>query len=100
MKATVLVEKLGKKKYRATTSQPIPLETEGTSQDQALERLCKLAKKRLAGGKLFQISLPATAGANPWQAFAGIWKDHPDYDAFLENIADYRRSIDRPGSSR
>ena len=38
MKATVFVEKVGKKKYRATTSQPIPLETEGASQDEALER--------------------------------------------------------------
>ena len=98
MKATVLVEKVGKKKYRATTSQPIPMETEGKSQDEALERLFELAKKRLGAGQLFQMNLPDTPATNPWQAFAGIWKDHPDFDAFLENIAEYRRSVDRPSS--
>jgi hypothetical protein len=99
MKANVLVEKLGKKKYRATTSQPIPLETEGTSQDDALERLYELAKKRLASGQLIQMNLPDGPATNPWQAYAGIWKDHPEFDAFLENIAEYRRGVNRPGSS-
>ena len=99
MNATVFVEKVGKKKYRATTSQPIPLETEGTSQDQALERLYELAKKRLAAGQLVQMKLPGTPCINPWQAYAGIWKDHPDFDAFVENIAEYRRSVDRSGSA-
>lgn len=93
MKTTVFVEKVGKKKYRATTAQPVPLESEGVSQEEALERLYELAKKRLAGGKLFQMSLPDTAGSNPWQAFAGIWKDHPDFDDYRENIAEYRRSV-------
>jgi hypothetical protein len=39
MKATVFVEKVGKKKYRATASQPVLLEMEGATQDEALERL-------------------------------------------------------------
>jgi hypothetical protein len=64
MKATVLVEKVGKKKYRATTSQPIPLETEGASRDEALERLYELAKKRLAAGQLVQMNLPDTPETN------------------------------------
>jgi hypothetical protein len=100
MKATVLVEKVGNGKYRATTSQPIPLETEGKSQDEALERLYDLAKKRLAAGKLVQMNLPDMPSSNPWQCFAGIWKDHPDFDAFLENIAEYRRSVDRHDASQ
>jgi hypothetical protein len=99
MKATVFVEKVGKKKFRATTSQPIPLETEGASQDEALERLYELAKKRLAAGQLIQMNLPDTPQTNPWQAVAGIWKDHPEFDAFLENIAAYRRSRNRPRRS-
>jgi hypothetical protein len=99
MNATVFVEKVGRKKYRATTSQPIPLETEGASQDEALERLYELAKKRLAAGQLFQMNLPGASATNPWQTFAGIWKDHPDFDAFIENIAEYRRSANRPDSA-
>ena len=99
MKATAFVEKVGKKKYRATTSQPVPLESEGGSQDEALERLYALAKKRLASGQLVQMNLPDLSDTNPWQAFAGIWKDHPDFDAFLKSVDEQRRSIDRPDSS-
>ena len=98
MKATVLVEKIGKR-YRASTSQPIPLETEGKSREEAIERLSDLAQKRIAGGQLLQITLPGPPESNPWLAFAGIWKDHPDFDAFLENIAEYRRTVNRPSSS-
>jgi hypothetical protein len=98
MKATVLVEKIGKK-FRASTSQPIPLETEGKSREEAIERLSELAQKRIAGGQLLEITLPRLPETNPWRAYAGIWKDHPDFDAFLENIAEYRRKVNRPSSS-
>ena len=77
-----------------STSQPVPLESEGASQDEALERLYELAKKRLATGKLVQINLPDASSGNPWQKFAGVWKDHPDFDEFLDNIAAYRRATD------
>ena len=30
------------------------------------------------------MNLPGASATNPWQAFAGIWKDHPEFDAFLE----------------
>ena len=99
MKAAVLVEKLGVKKYRASTSQPIPLESEGRSGEEAVKRLCALARKRLAAGQWRQVSLPGPPQANPWIAYAGIWKDHPDFDDFLKNIADHRRAVDATGPS-
>ena len=99
MKTTVFVEKVGKKKFRATASQPLSLESEGSSQDEALERLYELAKKRFASGQFFQMQLPDSSATNPWQSFAGIWKDHPEFDAFLKNIAEYRRSANRPDAS-
>src|SRR6516165_11085909 len=78
MKTAVLVEKLGKHKYRASTSQPIALESEGRSREEAVMRLCTVARKRLAAGEWQQVSLPGPPQANPWIAYAGIWKDHPD----------------------
>jgi hypothetical protein len=92
MKAAVLVEKLGAKKYRASTSQPIPLETQGRTRVEAVKRLRALAQKRLSAGQWEQVSLPGPPQANPWIAYSGIWKDHPDIDSFLENIAEYRRA--------
>jgi len=92
VKAAVLIEKLGKNKYRASTSQPIALESEGRSRDEAVKRLCALARKRLASAEWQQVALPGPPEANPWIAFAGMWKDHPDFDDFLTNIEAYRRA--------
>jgi hypothetical protein len=94
MKALVLVEKIGRQKYRASTAQPIALEAEGLSRDDAVEHLSTLVRERLARGELLQIPLPGTDKDNPWVAYAGIWKDHPDWEAFKKNIADYRRRTD------
>jgi hypothetical protein len=99
MKTAVLVEKLGKNKYRASTSQPIALESEGRSRDEAIKRLCMLARKRLAAGEWQEVSLPGPPPANPWVAYAGIWKDHPDLGDFLKNIADYRRARNGPDAA-
>ena len=30
----------------------------------------------------------------PWREFAGIWQDNPDFDAFLQNVAELRRQSD------
>jgi hypothetical protein len=95
MKATVLIERVRANKYRATTAQPIPLESEGASPDEALARLVEVAKKRLATGQLVELDLPAEPAGNPWQAYAGVWKDHPDFDAFVANVKRYRRSVNR-----
>ena len=94
VKVTVLLEKLDAQKYRASTSQPIWLEAEAGSREEAVERLRDLAKKRLTNGELVDIYLPEVREPNPWVSFAGVWKDHPDFDAFLENIAEYRRLVE------
>jgi hypothetical protein len=93
VKAAVFVEKLGARKYRASTSQPVPLETHGRTHAEAVRRLCALAKKRLAAGQWEQVSLPGPPETNPWIAYSGIWKDHPDFDDFLQNIAEYRHVV-------
>ncbi len=98
MKATVLIEKVGKK-FRASTSQPIPMETEGKSRDEAVQHLLELAERRINGGDLLQITIPGLPESNPWHAFAGIWRDHPDFDAFLKNIAEYRYTVNRPSAA-
>jgi hypothetical protein len=99
VKTAVLVEKLGKNKYRASTSQPIALESEGRSRAEAVRRLCTLARKRLAAAECQQVSLPGPPQANPWIAYAGIWKNHPDFDECMKNIAEYCRAAIRPDAT-
>ncbi len=31
---------------------------------------------------------------HPWMKFEGVWKDHPEFDQFQQNVADYRQSLD------
>lgn len=92
MHATVLVERIGKGKYRASTAQPIALASNGKSREQAIRRLQRLANKRLSAGELIQIDLVSSAPDNPWKKFAGIWKDHPEFEAFAADVAACRRS--------
>jgi hypothetical protein len=54
----------------------------------------------MAAGQVVLMNLPDAPGTNPWQAYAGIWKDHPDFEDFIENIVQYRRSVDRPAVSQ
>jgi hypothetical protein len=93
MRMTVLIERLDDRRYRASTSHPIAMESEGCSRDEAVERLRDQAAQRLNGGELVQVQIPGAPDANPWLSYAGIWKDHADFDAVMENISEYRRTV-------
>ena len=35
---------------------------------------------------------------HPWVPFAGIWKDHPEIDAWVDTIAEQRAQLDKAAS--
>ena len=94
MNLTVLVEQVNAQKYRAETAQPIALVAEGSSRDEAVDRLRKAAQDRLAAGELVRIEIQGVSEPHPWLPFAGIWKDNPDVDSVMDHIAEHRRQID------
>ena len=99
MDMTVLIEpKDGR--FKASTSQPISMETEGASREEALERLRQLAISRLSSGELVSVSLPNGDAHHSWMQFAGIWKDHPDYEQFVQNVNEYRKGVDESESGQ
>ncbi|PYP82171.1 MAG: hypothetical protein DMF61_27130 [Blastocatellia bacterium AA13] len=100
MEMTVLVERIGDDKYRASTGYPVVMESEGHSSNEAVERLREQAAQRLKGTELVQVSIPGMGDTNPWLKYAGIWKDHPDFEVFLDNVAEYRRTVDEAHSTR
>ena len=97
MDMTVLIEPRNGR-FKASTSQPVAMETEGASREEALQRLQELAQSRLAAGELVQVPLPNGDSGHSWMKFAGVWKDHPDFDQFQQNVAEFRRSLDVPES--
>lgn len=91
MTVTAVVEKLNEKRYRATISLPFPLESEGSTADEAISRLRQRALEKLRVSQLVEFQLPDDPNDNPWMRMAGIWKDHPDFDEYLANVEEYRR---------
>ncbi len=94
MDLTVLVEKIDEERFRAATAQPITLETEGRTREEAVSKLQDLARKRLAAGEILQVEVPEIAPPHPWHPFAGLWKDHPEYERFRKNVAQHKRQVD------
>ncbi len=35
---------------------------------------------------------------HPWMPFAGIWNDHPEIDAWVDNVAEHRAQLDKAES--
>jgi hypothetical protein len=95
MTVQAFVEQLGARRYRVSITQPLALCAEGDSREEAVERLCQLARERLAAGELMPIDLSAESQANPWVESAGTWKDHPDLDEYVRNIRAYREQADK-----
>lgn len=93
MNLTAIVEKIDDLRYRAAIAQPFPLESEGASEEEALEHLRALAIAKLGSRKIVEICLPGEGSDNPWKRIAGMFKDHPDWDDYLRNIEEHRREM-------
>src|SRR5258708_32185010 len=96
MNSTAIVERTSDGRFRAVISQPFAIESEGHTADEAVHRLRDLAVERLAAAQVIQIDIPQREGPHPWARWAGVWKDNPDFDDYVANIAEYRRNVDAP----
>ena len=92
MDIPVLIEPLPGTGFRARSGDPFAQAAEGASREEALARLEALIKGQLrAGVQLVALQVPA---ANPWVAFAGMFKDNPLFDEVIEIMAENRRLAD------
>ena len=95
---TVRVERIDDQTYRAAIAQLISLTTQGRTREEAVERLCELAKQRLSTEEVVQLDLAVETATHPWVPFAGIWKDHPEVDAWRDTLAEQRCQLDKTKS--
>lgn len=94
MTLQVLVERIEHGQFRAVTSQPIALSVEADSPRNAVRRLKEAMERKLSECEVIELDIPPARLGNPWSKHAGVWKEHPDYDAFREAVTEYRRSVD------
>jgi predicted RNase H-like HicB family nuclease len=91
----VLIEPVAGNGYRAKSGEPLPLAAEGATRDEALRKLRELLQERLhAGAEVAALEVPGPSVPNPWVEFAGMFKDDPYFDEFVEAMAENRRKMD------
>jgi hypothetical protein len=89
----VLVEQISGDHFRAVTGEPLSLEVEATTRDEALEKLRQLIDSRMAAGAEI-IEIPVGAEAHPLASFAGLLRDDPLVDPWKQAMAEYRSQRD------
>jgi hypothetical protein len=93
MQIPVLIERVEGNGYRARGGEPLPLVAEGSTEDEALQKLRELIGERMASGaKLVQLDVGPTE--HPWAEFVGKWKDDPLIDEWMQAVEEYRREVD------
>src|SRR5262249_21211737 len=95
MAIQVLIERVGKNGFRATSGEPLPLSVEAPTREAAVAKLKKRLSKRLrSGAELISVELATPSEQNPWVEFAGMFKDDPLIEDWKRSMAEYRRQKD------
>ncbi len=95
MDITVLVEPLPNNGFgfRAISGEPLRLEAEAPTREEALQKLRKLIERRVAAGAEV-IALAVETSSHPLAAFAGMLHDDPLAEPWKKAMAEYRDSRD------
>jgi len=91
----VLIERIGRGRFRATSGEPLPASVEARTREAALAKLQKQVGKRLRdGAEVVSVDLVASGQPHPLAEFAGMFKDDPWIDDWKRSMAEYRRQKD------
>ena len=82
-------------KFIARVRQWPVIVVEGDSEEEVLRQAQADLHALLAGGRIIQLELEAKPEAHPWQPFAGMFADDPDWEAFQKSVQQYREEVDR-----
>ena len=89
----VLVEAISATQFRAATGEPLRLEVEASTRDEAIERLRQLIDSRIAAGAEV-IDMPIGTETHPLASFAGLLRNDPLVEPWKQAMAEYREEKD------
>src|SRR5438128_338443 len=89
----VLVERVKGNGYRARGTEPFAVSAKGSTREEALAKLRAKIQARLQKGTEL-VGLEVGAPQHPWMDFAGMYKDDPRIDDWVQSMAEYRRQIE------
>ena len=92
------IEQTSDRRFRATPLSFPDCVAVADTREQALESVREILRERLE--KVEFVELQVGENEHPWLKFAGMFKDDPNWDQYLEDIAQYRRSVDEAEATR
>ena len=84
-------------KFIARVRQWPVIVVEGESEEEVVRQAQADLQALLTGGRIIQLELDESE-AHPWQPFAGMFADDPDWEAFQKSVQQYREEVDRTGA--
>jgi predicted RNase H-like HicB family nuclease len=82
-------------KFVARVCQWPAVAAESDTEADALRKVQAHLQSLLAGGRIVQLEVDIKPKEHPWQQFAGMFADDPDWEAFQAAIRAYREEVDR-----
>ena len=82
-------------KFVARVCQWPAIIAESDTEEEALRKVQADIQSLVAGGRIVQLEVDIQLEEHPWQQFAGMFADDPDWEAFQASIREYREEIDR-----
>lgn len=89
MQIPVVIEPTSENRFRASSGDPLGLQAEASTREEALEKLRELVHCRMKAG-VQVVNLDIGAAGHPLAPFAGMLKDDPLLRPWKQAIAEYR----------
>jgi hypothetical protein len=94
MQIPVLVERIQGKGYRARSKNPFVVSARGATREEALVKLRAKIQARLKKTGTELVGLEIGLVPDPLAEFAGMFKDDPLIDDWVQSIAEYRQQVE------
>ena len=96
MDIPILIEPLANSGFRAVSGEPLPLQTEAPTREEAVRKLRQLIERRVAAGAEV-VTVSIGNSTHPLARFAGMLKDDPLVEPWKGAMFDYREQRDSGG---
>ncbi len=93
MQIPILVERVKGNGYRASGKEPFAISARGATREEALAKLRAKIQARLKKGTEI-VALEIGLSSHSWLEFAGMFKDDPWIDDWVESMAEYRQQVE------
>jgi predicted RNase H-like HicB family nuclease len=93
MQIPVLIERVKGNGYRARGTEPFAVSAKGSTREEALAKLRAKIETRLKKGSEL-VGLDIGPQPHPWMKFAGMFKDDPWTEDWVQSMAEYRQQVE------